>query len=791
MRDRLSASIRDGFAVLQGLRVLRVLRWWPFIAMATLLSWLMGLTIGNIPDQIMVGAVAPYDIRADRQYVLVNEEATEKARAEGVKTVRNVYDHDLSKQQVIVDRIRTAFHEVRAVAAQRRGESALSLAPAALSELRGMFEKAVELKLSDAQWRVLVERQWDPVVEEALVQPVLRMMTEALVVAMENLDSERERGITVRLLTQQAGAAEPTVDEATWSGKAVASILLLDEARSQIQVKGMQNARLLSELAAQLLQANLALNLSATQEARERFLAQFEPITETIHPHQLLARRYEPYDAEQVRRLRAIQRQMATGVWPLQRVGSFLLICVVLLVFHRFGRRYLLHYRPTRKDLFFLASLLTVLVGMMRAGGFMSEALSEGLRLPIPAFAYYYVIPLATGGMMVRFLLHSEIALIFSLMLSALTGILFPHDPSFTAYVLVVNICGAGLIAGADKRSHIIRAGLYTGGIALVMVLAVHLMRAGALGEALTPHVLLWYLLMAFGGAMMSAIVVLALTPLAESGFGYTSNIKLLELANLNHPLLRELVIRAPGTYHHSHLVGILSEAAAIAIGANPLLTRVGAYYHDIGKIRKPMYFAENQKGPSPHERLNPHMSALIIASHVKEGIELAKSYQLPQHIIDMIPQHHGTKMIGYFFEEAKKITDPALSEVSEKDFRYPGPKPQSREAGILLLADGTEGAVRALQEKSPARIQQTVDQIMNKSFAEGQLDECELTLKNLNKIGEAFTRILMGIYHQRVEYPREALQLRDKDVSVVESRSPNATDAPTALDTHRTRSSS
>lgn len=791
MRDRLPASIREGIAAVQGLRALRVLRWWPFIAMAVLLSWLMGLTIGNIPDQIAVGAVAPYDIRADRQYIIVNEEATEKARAEGGKAVKNVYDHDLSLRQAIVDRIREAFHARRAAAAARRGEGVAAWSSAVLDEWHAEFEKALEIKVSDAQWRVLVERQWDPVVEEALVQPVLMMMTEALVVAMENMESERERGITVRLITQVLGAAVPKVEEATWSGNAVAAILRLDTARKQIQVTGMKHARPLSEVAAQLLQANLALNLSATQEARDRFLTNFQPITETVHPHQLLARRYEPYDVEQVRRLQAIQRQMATGVWPLQRVGSFLLICVVLLVFHRFGRRYLLHYRPTRKDLFFLASLLTVLVGTMRAGGFMSEALSEGLRLPIPAFAYYYLIPLAAGGMMVRFLLNSEIALIFALMLSALTGILFPHDPSFTAYVLVVNICGAGLIAGADKRSHIIRAGCYTGGVAVVMVVAVHLMRAGALGEALTPHVLWWYLLMAFGGAMMSAMLILALTPLAESGFGYTSNIKLLELANLNHPLLRELVIRAPGTYHHSHLVGILSEAAAIAIGANPLLTRVGAYYHDIGKIRKPMYFAENQKGPSPHERLNPHMSALIIASHVKEGIELAKSYQLPQHIIDMIPQHHGTKMIGYFFEEAKKITDPALSEVSEKDFRYPGPKPQSREAGILLLADGTEGAVRALQEKTPARIQQTVDQIMNKSFAEGQLDECELTLKNLNNIGEAFTRILMGIYHQRVEYPREALQLRDKDVSVVEPRSPHAADAPTPLDAHRTHKSS
>jgi putative nucleotidyltransferase with HDIG domain len=211
--------------------------------------------------------------------------------------------------------------------------------------------------------------------------------------------------------------------------------------------------------------------------------------------------------------------------------------------------------------------------------------------------------------------------------------------------------------------------------------------------------------------------------------------------------------------------VGILAEAAAEKIGANPLLARVGAYYHDIGKMRKPQYYIENTKDNANwHERISPHMAALIISSHIKDGVEMAKQHGLPQQIVDMIPQHHGTKMISFFYEMAKKTNDPDLEKLNEADFRYPGPKPQSQEAGILLLADGVEAAVRALKEKTPTRIQQTVESIINKSFVESQLDECDLTLKDLTDIATTFTHILVGIYHQRIEYPRQSTEVAEKD---------------------------
>ena len=218
---------------------------------------------------------------------------------------------------------------------------------------------------------------------------------------------------------------------------------------------------------------------------------------------------------------------------------------------------------------------------------------------------------------------------------------------------------------------------------------------------------------------------------------------------------MRQLVMNSPGTYHHSVVVSNLSEEAAEMIGANTLLVRVAAYYHDIGKIRKSNYFIENQSiTENLHDQLTPRMSALILISHVKEGIELARKYNLPEQLIDFIPQHHGTSLISYFYNKAKELEDPDQQDVDEADFRYSGPKPQSREAGILMLADAVEAASRSLRDPNPARVQNMVRNNVSRVFAEGQLDDCELTLRGLNLISAAFIRILTGRFHHRVDYP-------------------------------------
>src|SRR5690606_9540551 len=240
--------------------------------------------------------------------------------------------------------------------------------------------------------------------------------------------------------------------------------------------------------------------------------------------------------------------------------------------------------------------------------------------------------------------------------------------------------------------------------------------------------------------------------------FNYTTDVKLLELSNLNHPLLKEMIVKAPGTYHHSMLVGSMVEAAAEEIGANPLLGKVMCYYHDIGKMEHANYFIENQKpGLNPHDHISPFMSKTLLIAHVKDGVEMGMTYKLGQPIIDGILQHHGTTLISYFYNKALDMKNDGDPEFSEDEFRYPGPKPQFREAALCMLADSIEAASRSLDEPTPQRLQNIVRNIIQRKFSDGQLDECTLSLKDITKIENAFIRILLGIYHQRIDYPRGA----------------------------------
>ena len=273
---------------------------------------------------------------------------------------------------------------------------------------------------------------------------------------------------------------------------------------------------------------------------------------------------------------------------------------------------------------------------------------------------------------------------------------------------------------------------------------------------------------MGFAGGILSGVMVAGIAPLFESVFGYTTDIRLLELANLNQPIMQRMIVEAPGTYHHSIIVASLVEAAAEAVQANPLIAKVSAYYHDIGKMNKPLYFIENQQAfKNKHDKLSPKMSSLIIINHVKDGCELAKQYNLGKVITDIIRQHHGTSVVSYFYEKAQKDKDPSVRLIPETEFRYPGPRPQTREAGIVLLGDIVEASSRTLSDPTPSRIKNLVQNRIKSAFLDGQLDECDLTLSDLNKIAEVFSRTLSGIFHHRVDYPessREAGKSRDNN---------------------------
>ncbi len=374
--------------------------------------------------------------------------------------------------------------------------------------------------------------------------------------------------------------------------------------------------------------------------------------------------------------------------------------------------------------------------------------------------AIFYVLPMAAGAMLVTIFFGPTIAILFAFFLALLAAVVLDRQINLLFYYLIGSLVGIQGVVICRDRSTPLRAGLTVGltnaAVILFMTIAYQRVLATHTGVAL---------LFGIAGGLLSGVVTTGFSPLAEMGFGYTTDVKLLELASMDQPLLRELMVQVPGTYHHSIVVGNMVEAAAKSIGANSLLARVAAYYHDVGKIKKPQYFVENQAGgENKHERLAPSMSSLILISHVKDGVDLAKRYRLGQDIRDIIQQHHGTSLITFFYQKAVDLQEKLKngkggdpSPVMVEDYRYPGPKPQTKEAGLVLLADAVEAASRTLTDPTAARVQGVVQKIVNKIFSDGQLDECELTLKDLHQIAKSFIQIIMGISHQRIEYPEPA----------------------------------
>jgi cyclic-di-AMP phosphodiesterase PgpH len=364
-----------------------------------------------------------------------------------------------------------------------------------------------------------------------------------------------------------------------------------------------------------------------------------------------------------------------------------------------------------------------------------------------------FLIPLAWGSMVISILVDSQLAIVVTTVMSLFLGIMV--DPQFSSQlgIEVALVTGLGGVTGVysvshlSQRSDLARAGLFVGATNIVAVLGV-----GIVANFSPIALAVGAVLGAINGIIASVFTVGSLHWF-ETGFRITSSVRLLELANPNRPLLRRLLMEAPGTYHHSILVGNLAEAAAESVGADALLVRVGALYHDIGKIKRPYFFIENQfSTENPHDKIAPTLSTLIITSHIKDGIEFAKEHKLPAPIKDIIEQHHADGLVTFFYHKAKEGERPET--VNEADFRYEGPKPQTKEAALVCLADSVEAAVRSLKDPAPGQIPGLIRKIIKEKLNDGQLDECDLTFRDLSKIAESFDRVLGGIYHNRIEYP-------------------------------------
>ena len=365
-------------------------------------------------------------------------------------------------------------------------------------------------------------------------------------------------------------------------------------------------------------------------------------------------------------------------------------------------------------------------------------------------FISVYAIPFVMAPLLMSLLIDYKVALYTNTLNIAFIATLVEFDPQIIILALVATVIGSIVLKKMQQRNDIIFAGVYISVICSLLNFSI-----GVVTSSDTKTVLLNSLLVIVG-SMLSSILAIGFLPFFEACFDIVTTLKLLELSNPNSPLLKKLLMEAPGTYHHSMLVANLAEMAADEVGANSVITRIGAYYHDIGKTIRPYFFKENQLGKdNPHDKINPTLSTLIITSHVKDGVQLAKENNLPEVIQDIIAQHHGTTLVKYFYYTVKNNSDNP-DEVNKDDFRYPGPIPTSKEAGIIMLADSIEAAVRSINEPSKEKIEKMVYDITEDKLSSGQLDDCDLTLKDLSKIRKCFLKALIGIYHQRIEYPTD-----------------------------------
>ncbi|WP_338777194.1 HD family phosphohydrolase [Metabacillus sp. FJAT-52054] len=425
----------------------------------------------------------------------------------------------------------------------------------------------------------------------------------------------------------------------------------------------------------------------------------------------------------------------------------FVLLAVSILIYYFESQQKTAEKKNLSLLLFFLVFFISLL--------FM-KAISIFQQLDITYIGL--IVPAAMGPMLVKLLISERQAILSSIILSVCGSIIFNEGITGTfnfnmgIYYLAGCLAGVLFLNKHNLRSRILQAGLFVALVNIMMITALTLIQNGNYSNLEIGS----YFIMAAISGIAASVLAMGFQPFFETGFGLLSTMRLIELSNPNHPLLRKILTETPGTYHHSVMVANLSESACEAIGANGLLARVGAYYHDIGKTKRPQYFIENQmKMDNPHDKLSPQLSKNVIIAHASDGAEMLRKHKMPKEFVDIAEQHHGTSLLKYFYYKAKERGD----EILEEEFRYPGPKPQTKEIAVISIADSVEAAVRSMSSPTPERIQKLVRGIIADRLQDGQLNECDLTLKELDIVAKSFCESLKGIFHSRIEYPEVTKQ--------------------------------
>lgn len=656
--------------------------------------YMLCLSADFIPEKVslQIGQVSDRDVVAPRTVSYVDNAKTKKLEMEVMASVANVYDMDIAVMAKAEEDVKTIFRVAQAAQADK--------ALITLEQKRDKITRDLPVALSSSVVNGLANLDETGLVKtEDYTKAILRKYLQRGI-RDDDLDIARKQ---VVLEAEELGL-----------GKNAESVV--------------------AGIAQTLIRPNFILNVRETDKRKQSALANVEPVRETIKKGQILVRRGDVVTNEQIH----VMEELGLYAGNLSEVRILGLTVFVLLVIGiSLGYLYKFANSIYNNDMYLILLGLIILVTML-----------------IGKVAHYYsdfAAPIAAGALLTAILIDTRVGLVVSVVMAMFFGVIVDHDLRAVAAALIGGMAGVYSVTKMAHGYSLTKAGVWIGAINFLVIGS-----TGFIQQLNGTEVLFQGMLGAISG-ILSAVITTGLLPYLEHAFNITTPIKLLDLAKPNHPLLQRLLLDAPGTYHHSVLVGNLAETAAVTVGADPVLVRVGAYYHDIGKIKRPYFFIENQAGcDNPHDKIAPSLSTLIVTSHIKDGFDLCRDYKLPQVIVDIIQQHHGTTLVSYFY---KRATENEHGEcVIEADFRYEGPTPQSKEAALVMLADACEAAVRSINKPNVNRIEATVRKIIRERLQDGQLDDCNLTLRDLKVIGDVYIRLLSSMFHSRIEYP-EALK--------------------------------
>lgn len=734
------------------------------IGMAAFLSFFIFREITDPYMDYREGQIAQRHLIAQNTIEFVDQGTTEEKRSNAVQSVLPVYDFDHRVVIKSVQNLRTAFRLIRLkfpnltrkgtddwrTVVQTGGEKT-----DLFQEAKKTFAQALEIDVGDEDFRAFANLLFSHKLERTLIHLFAPIELKLIVLSKDVLNSGQERGITVNHLNEPfSGPREEVFKNLSGITDVRTAREGLVKNGKEIFLSGRSNDEVKAlNLVAQLVVPNLVYNKQETERRKEAAADELQPVIIKINKGESIIRYGDTITKRHLTILNYLERVRKEGSSYIRFLFTAVLLSILLYAIYLNTREATESYKYKMKDLFVMMLLAVGGILAIKGVQFIAiEALLE--KFPqIPLEFYYFLVPVAAGPAIIQMLTARQPAIAFTVMMAVIGGILLERNFFYSCYVIGSSLIAIQMATRIKTRAVVYRMGLVVGAVNVIMITCiVASARSGASLRLLSDEMTWIFWSGILSGVFTSALVV-SLVPAIESLFGMTTDLRLLELSAMNHPLLRELMVKAPGTYHHSIIIGSLVEKAAEAINANPLLARVMAYYHDVGKMERPLYFIENQGGGyNRHDALQPHMSAMIIREHVKKGQELGYKYKLPQPIIDAMSEHHGSSKITYFYNKARSLAEDPES-VLESDYQYDGQNPQTKESALIMLGDVVEAATRSLADPTPLRLSNVVRNVLNKYFAEAHLSECNLTLRDLDLIAESFVDVLIGIYHARIDY--------------------------------------